>query len=449
MKTHQISVEHSLYMLAHFIRIPDIYKRVREHVRETDFFDAEHAEVWVQAGKCYEEFGEPPNQEFLTLNLYLTHLMTKLGEKGINLLMERVYSLPLTNIDRFTPQALAWIELIRREQYLRSISPSTPTSVIIDDLNNLKSSIACMSGKDFMDPFNVLTGLSKMDVVPLGIKGFDRRIVCGGVPKKRAVLLLSGTSGGKTTFLTNISVNAAKLRMHSLFFTLEDPEEELATRFYACAAQIPHRRLLFIDERTKEDTESLNDLRKDFEHFIHIYDAEKNIEAAGGTYNGFTADDIEQGVADFVRSGKTLDIVLVDYFNLISGDMNLPESERAKDVTSKLKRIGRRFNVVVVVTAQTNRGGLLKSVVGIEDMAGFFSASWGFDYVMGFGEAEEQLLQKNAMENFDFSKPEEPKKLLVNIAKGKMMAKQKFHVYADFAYMTIKDADQVDCEANY
>lgn len=437
--TNHNSTEYSLYIVAHCIRSPEIFRRVRNNINEYDFFDSEHAEVWKETTRCYMEFEELPNEEYLALKLYLSPLMSRLGRNGIKSLLANIFSMPLVGIDKFLPQTLAWLELVRRQQYLAKITPSTPTSVIIEDLNNMRSSIACMEAKSFTDPFNQLTGLSRMDVVPLGISGFDRRIVCGGVPKKRAVLLLSGTSGGKTTFLTNIAVNAARLRLNSLFFTLEDPEEELATRFYACASQIPHKRLLFLDDRTENDIKKLTELKKTFENFIHIYDAEKNVEESGGIYTGFTPEDLEAVVESFVRSGKRLDLILVDYFNLIAGDSTLGDSERAKDVTSKLKRIARKYNSVVVVTAQTNRGGLIKSVVGIEDMAGFFSASWGFDYVMGFGEAEEQLLQKQAMDNMDLHMPEAPKKLLVNIAKGKMMAKQKFHVLADFAYMTIKD----------
>lgn len=449
LKLQHLSIEHSLYMLSHFIRNNDTFIRVKNFVRDVDFFEPHHGEIWKQANKCYDELSELPNQEYLALMLVLTHMMRELGEAKLKALLDRVYTLPLSPIEKFMPQALSWIELTRRNQYLQSITASTPTSVIIDDLVNLKSSMASMSGREFTDPFNVLTGLSRIDVVPLGIKGFDRRIVCGGVPKKRTVMLISGTSGGKTTFLTNIAVNAAKLKHHSLFFTLEDPEEELSTRFYSCASQIPHKRLLFLDDRTNDDLNRLNELRKSFEHYIHIYDAEKNIEAAGGTYSGFTVDDIDQAVADFIRTGKKLDMILVDYFNLITPDIDLPEKEQARDITSRLKRIGKRYNVVVIVTAQTNRGGLLKSVIGLEDLAGFFSASWGFDYVLGFGEAEEQALQHQANKNYDLSHPEDPKKLLVNIAKGKMMAKQKFHVLADFAYMTIKDADVYEDGENY
>lgn len=437
--TNNNSTEYSFYILAHCIRDHDIFKRVKNTLCEYDFFDSEHAEIWKETYKCHLEFEELPNQEYLALKLYLSPLMNRLGAKGIDSLLTKLFALPLTKLDKFLPQTLAWIELVRRQQYLSKITPSTPTSVIIDDLNNMRSSIACMDEKSFLDPFKTLTGLARMDVVPLGISGFDRRIVCGGVPKKRAVLLLSGTSGGKTTFLTNISVNAALNRFNSLFFTLEDPEEELATRFYACASQIPHKRLLFIDDRTKEDEKKLAALRADFENYIHIYDAEKNVEQQGGVYSGFTPEDIEATVESFVRSGKRLDLILIDYFNLIAGDSTLNDSERAKDITAKIKRIARKYNVVVVVSAQTNRGGMTKSVIGLEDMAGFFSASWGFDYVMGFGEAEEEALQRQAMENVDLHLPEAPKKLLVNIAKGKMMAKQKFYVLADFAYMTIKD----------
>ena len=423
------------------MRSAGLFRRLAPLVSENDFFDQTQQTVWRETCRCHTEFDELPNREYLSLKLYLSHLMPTIGQKGIADLLDRLYALPLANEDKFLPQIGAWLEHTRRERYLKAVSLSTPTSVIIDDLNQIRSSVNILGEKSFLDPFASLTGLMRMDVVPLGISGFDRRIICGGVPKKRAVLLLSGTSGGKTTFLTNIAVNAARLRLNSLFFTLEDPEEELATRFYACATQIPHRRLLFFDNRSDEDTNKLKALQKEFSHFIHIYDAEKNVEQAGRTYTGFSVDDMEMVIEDFIRSGRRLDLILVDYFNLIAGDSTLSDSDRAKDITSNLKRLARKYNSVIVVTAQTNRSGLVKSVVGIEDMAGFFSASWGFDYVMGFGEAEEERLQREAMVNYDLHLPEAPKKLLVNIAKGKMMAKQKFHVLADFAYMTIKDLE--------
>lgn len=444
---HHNTSEFSLYVLAHCIRRPSLFHRLGGLITEDDFPDANHRIVWRETCRCHTEFDQLADREYLTLKLYLSPLLPAMGRRGISELLDQVFALPLTTDEKFLPQISSWLELFRRERYLQSLSLSTPTTVIIDDLHNIRSNINLLGEKTFLDPFAQLTGLMRMDVVPLGISGFDRRIICGGVPKKRAVLLLSGTSGGKTTFLTNIAVNAARLRLNSLFFTLEDPEEELATRFYACATQIPHRRLLFSDNRTAEDTDKIRKLQKDFVHFIHIYDAEKNVEHAGGTYTGFSVDNMEQVIEDFVRSGRKLDLILVDYFNLISGDATLSDSERAKDITSSLKRLARKYNSVIVVTAQTNRSGLLKSVVGIEDMAGFFSASWGFDYVMGFGEAEEERLQREAMVNFDHHLPETPKKLLVNIAKGKMMAKQKFHVLADFAYMTIKDLEHESPES--
>lgn len=437
MRTNQMNADHSQYMLAHMIRQPDIFEATNNVVRPSDFINPAHSVVWRVVVDCYAEFGVLPEREYISLSLQLSELMLTLKVLGIESLLDSLYAVRLGEIKSVLPQIMAWIELIRRDKLLRGITPNTPTSVIIEELTNLRNNIM-VGDKVYLNPFNTITGLSKAHTVPLGLSGFDRRINSGGIPKGRTALIMAGTSGGKTTILTNIAINTAKQRIHSLFVTLEDPEDEIATRMYACAAQIPHNRLMFIEKRTQEDLSRLEEVRTDFENYIHLYDAEKDIEKNGDIFVKFTVEDLDRVITDFKQNNK-LDLVLVDYFNLITPTDGIADGDQAKDVTQKLKRLARKHDVVIVTACQTNRQGLLKQVVGMDDVAGYFNAAWSFDYVLGFGKADEEKAAAMADSNFDLSKPTEPIKLIMNIAKGKMMAKDKFWIWADFAYMTLRE----------
>jgi replicative DNA helicase len=437
------TVEYARYILAHLIQDPSLFKRAKQLVRESDFFIyPAYGDVWRETVISSDELnGNLPPIEYIRLKLILAPLYQAIGETGINQLIQELTDIKVEPGNKEIEQNLMrWLSQTRRHQVLSRITSDTPTSLIIEELQHIQQELTGLSGRAFLDPFSSLTGLSRLQVVPLGIKGFDSRITCGGVPKGRTVLILSGTSGGKTTILTNICVNTAKQRFHTLFITLEDPEEEIAARAYACAAQLPYNKLLFVENRLPAHTAQLHKLIPEFKNFIHIFDADKNADLSGDLGVEFTTHDLDATITEFIATGKPLDMVVIDYFNLIAPDTSLPENEQAKEVTRHLKRIARKHNIVLVVTAQTNRQGLLKPIVEIGDIAGFFSASWGFDYILGFGNAEEENLAQKAAERVGYAGlREEPIKMIMNIAKGKMMAKDKFVIYADFAYMTIRE----------
>jgi replicative DNA helicase len=185
---------------------------------------------------------------------------------------------------------------------------------------------------------------------------FSHRIndLTGGGWKGETWIVGGYTSDGKTQLVKELVYEPMKMGDNVLFVSLEMMEEEMSAIFQTRIAYdlgFPHLTLQKIRRRQIEPTE--------WEDYKKVVDKMKSygnmiLHQPEGR---FTMDDLER-VIDRVQSYVKLDIVVVDYLELIDPDQTYESHRiRVKEIMRRAKRLATQKELWVVIPHQISRDG--------------------------------------------------------------------------------------------
>jgi replicative DNA helicase len=199
-----------------------------------------------------------------------------------------------------------------------------------------------------------------------GLAGISTALVdldkkLGGLHPSDLIILAGRPSMGKTSLATNIAFNVAKAYRRGLthegiegaveggvvgFFSLEMSAEQLAARILSEAAEVPSEQI-----RRGDMTE------QEFRRFV---EAAKALEACPLYIDDTPALPISQVAARARRLKRThgLDVLMIDYLQLLKGSSRGSESNRVQEVseiTQGLKAIAKELNIPVIALSQLSR----------------------------------------------------------------------------------------------
>jgi len=198
-----------------------------------------------------------------------------------------------------------------------------------------------------------LSGLST------GLHDLDRTL--GGLQKSDLVILAGRPSMGKTALATNIAFNVAKAHRSEAdaegnektvdggivgFFSLEMSAEQLATRIIAEQAEIPSEKIRR-GAVTQDEFYRLVEVTKQMEH-MPLY-----IDHTGGISVAQLA-----ARARKLKRQKGLDLLVVDYVQLIAGSSKRASDNRVQEITeitTGLKALAKELDVPVLALSQLSR----------------------------------------------------------------------------------------------
>ncbi len=208
-------------------------------------------------------------------------------------------------------------------------STATPVSVI---MSNLLTEI------DLRRAGKARTG------VPTGFHALDE-IFCGGIPNGLTILA-ARPSVGKTAFALHLSRNICSDGGGVLFVSLEQPEMEVGERLAAGASGVPGS--------------AIHSGRVDYHQAQRITDAADKVNrwrmwAIDNPVQ--TAGQISAGARRMRRKAGRLDLIVVDYLNLIRPEN--PKATRNEQVgasATRLREMARELQVPVLLLCQLNRG---------------------------------------------------------------------------------------------
>src|ERR1700733_3553075 len=199
----------------------------------------------------------------------------------------------------------------------------------------------------------------KLSGLATGLKDLDRMM--GGL-QKSDLLILAGRPGmGKTALATNLAYNVARAwegnvrpdgRVESVnggivgFFSLEMSAEQLATRIIAEQSEIASYRIRR-GEIEPSDFDRIAEAARDMEQ-IPLY-----IDETGGLSIAQLA-----ARARRLKRQRGLDLVVVDYIQLLSGSSRRAQEGRVQEVTeitTNLKALAKELNVPIVALSQLSR----------------------------------------------------------------------------------------------
>ncbi len=192
--------------------------------------------------------------------------------------------------------------------------------------------------------------------VSTGLVDLDKKL--GGLHKSDLLILAGRPSMGKTSLATNIAFNIAKsYRRGRLpdgsegavnggvvgFFSLEMSAEQLAARILSEASEVPSEQI-----RRGDMTEG------EFRRFV---DAAKQLESCPLYIDDTPALPISQVAARARRLKRThgLDVLMVDYLQLLRGSSKENRVQEVSEITQGLKAIAKELDIPVVALSQLSR----------------------------------------------------------------------------------------------
>lgn len=198
----------------------------------------------------------------------------------------------------------------------------------------------------------------KLSGISTGLVDMDRTL--GGLQASDLVILAGRPAMGKTSLVTNIAFNIAKVyegerqpdgTMKTInggivgFFSLEMSAEQLATRIIAEQSGVPSYKIRRGDMR-EDDFYKITEAAREMQS-IPFY-----IDQTGGISIAQLA-----ARARRLKRQRGLDVLIVDYLQLLSGSAKKGENrvQELTEITTGLKALAKELSVPVIALSQLSR----------------------------------------------------------------------------------------------
>ncbi len=199
----------------------------------------------------------------------------------------------------------------------------------------------------------------KLSGIATGLDDLDRMM--GGLQKSDLIVLAGRPGMGKTALATNIAFNVANAWQGNVradghtettnggvvgFFSLEMSAEQLATRIIAEQTEIPSNQI-----RRGAINESQFETIKDYS--IRLQNLKLFVDETGGLSIAQLA-----ARARRLKRQRGLDLVIVDYLQLLTGSSKRSSENRVQEITeitTRLKALAKELQVPVLALSQLSR----------------------------------------------------------------------------------------------
>jgi replicative DNA helicase len=180
---------------------------------------------------------------------------------------------------------------------------------------------------------------------PSGFERLDR--LTAGMHPGDLIIIAGRPSMGKTAFALNVAVNACRSRerLPIVFFSLEMPKEQLASRILCSEARVDASRL-----RTGRL------LKDDWRRLANAAGEVSELPLWIDDTPGLTLMEL-RSKARRLRAEKGLCLLLVDYLQLMrSGGRSESREQEISEISRSLKALAKELSLPVVALSQLNRG---------------------------------------------------------------------------------------------
>jgi archaellum biogenesis ATPase FlaH len=226
----------------------------------------------------------------------------------------------------------------------------------------------------FADPRGRLMGLKdKNGQISTGWPCMDRKLF-GGMNRGELNIFAGGSGAGKSLFLANLGVNWALMGLNVVYLTLELSEALVSMRIDSMVTGVG----------TKEIFKDLDDI----EMKVKMIGKKAGMLQIKYMPSGKTVNDIRAYIKEYeIRCGKKVDVLLVDYLDLLMpiGKKISAENLFVKDkyVSEELRNLAMEKKVLLVTAAQLNRGAVEEVEFDHSHISGGLSKIQTADNVFG------------------------------------------------------------------
>ena len=226
----------------------------------------------------------------------------------------------------------------------------------------------------FADPRGRLMGLKdKNGQISTGWPCMDRKLF-GGMNRGELNIFAGGSGAGKSLFLANLGVNWALQGLNVVYLTLELSEALVSMRIDSMVTGVS----------TKEIFRDLDDV----EMKVKMIGKKAGMLQIKYMPSGKTVNDIRAYMKEYeIRCGKKVDVLLVDYMDLLMpiGKKISAENLFVKDkyVSEEMRNLAMEKQCICVTAAQLNRGAVEEVEFDHSHISGGLSKIQTADNVFG------------------------------------------------------------------
>ncbi|HUZ89409.1 MAG TPA: replicative DNA helicase [Candidatus Acidoferrales bacterium] len=356
---HDLEAESSV--LGAVLLDPAAITRVLESLNAEDFYRENHAEIYRAAIELFRE-GEPIDSVTLAAQLEKQGVLERVGGRAqLAMLQEAVPT--AANVEHY-----ARIVKARAQKRRLITAGSQVTGLGYDDsldaddaVNQAQATVYAVSddrtGSDLARLYDLLKpAMDRIDAqmashggvvgIPTGFGELDRMM--NGLKPSDLIIVAGRPSMGKTSWVLNVALNAAVNEHRGVaIFSLEMSKEQLVERMLCEQAQIDAQRLhrgMLSDPEYDRLARALGPLG---DAPIFIDDSPM-------------LDDLTLRLkARQVKTREKVDLIIVDYLQLMHGRSRSDDSNRVQEVSAisrGLKTIARELKLPVIAISQLSRG---------------------------------------------------------------------------------------------
>jgi archaellum biogenesis ATPase FlaH len=205
-------------------------------------------------------------------------------------------------------------------------------------------------GTDYWgDPRSRLEAIKdKNGQVSTGWPGLDKKLF-GGFNRGELNIFAGGSGSGKSLFMANLGVNWALAGLNVLYLTFELSENLVSMRIDSMVTDIP----------TRDIFKSIDDV----EMKVKMIGKKSGAIQVKYMPTGKNANDLRAYIKEYeIKTGKKLDVILVDYLDLMHpiGQKISAENLFVKDkyVSEELRNLAMELNTLFVTASQLNRSSV-------------------------------------------------------------------------------------------
>ena len=182
----------------------------------------------------------------------------------------------------------------------------------------------------------------KIKGIETGLIDLDKMI--NGLNKQEMVVVAARPGQGKTTLANNIAINVAKKNKHVAIFNLEMSKEQIFEKILSNVSMVECNKISN-GSLSKEDWLRLGkgeNTLVGLSDNMRVYDRTLKI------------DSILAKAKKLKKQGK-LDVLIIDYLQLVEGDKKQSREQEVSSISRKLKQLTKELNISVIALSQLSR----------------------------------------------------------------------------------------------
>lgn len=210
--------------------------------------------------------------------------------------------------------------------------------------------------------------------IPTRWQAVDKYTNGGFLKSGKSLYIIMAQAGlGKSLMLSNLAYNFIRQNLSVVVISLEMSQDVYAMRFDAHISQNN------INALAENSTDSINKIKEFYKNY-----PESNLYIKEYPPRSIKTADIELYLENLKLAGKKIDVVIVDYLNLVLPDHSSDNMyQGALNVSEKLRALSYKFNCPVITAVQANTEGMNNENIGMENISESRGIAHTADFIIG------------------------------------------------------------------